>query len=137
MNNLFTRLYDFLHGHRVWLWMLLAISTLAMAWFACRLRFSEDITSFLPDDRQGRKAASAFKSLRIKDKIIVTVSAPNADADITPEQLAAAADAIAEGLRPAVDDGLLHGVASRIDAELFDSATDFIYEHLPVFCPEE
>lgn len=131
MNKLFTSLYDLLRRRRPLLWTLLALSTLVMGWFATRLSFAEDITSFLPDDRQGRQTASIFRSLRIKDKIVIMLSAREQAGDETPDRLVEAADAIAEGLGRAVEDGLLESVTARIDADLLESATDLVYGHLP------
>ena len=84
MNRLFTSLYDLLHRRRALLWTLLALSTLVMGWFAARLSFAEDITSFLPDDSQGRRTASIFRSLRIKDKIVIMLTADDPTSDDAP-----------------------------------------------------
>ena len=131
MNKLFTALYDLFGRHQKSLWLLLAVTTLGMGYFAARLSFDEDITSFLPDDRQGRKTAEVFKGLRIKDKIVVLIDA--ADSAATPDLLVEAADAVAEGLRPALDEGLLRSVTARIDADLIDAASRIVYDHLPIF----
>ena len=131
MNRLFTSLYDLLHRRRALLWTLLALSTLVMGWFAARLSFAEDITSFLPDDSQGRRTASIFRSLRIKDKIVIMLTADDPTSDDAPQRMVEAADAIARGLRSAVDDGLLESITDRIDEGVLDSATELIYNHLP------
>ena len=131
MNRLFTSLYDLLHRRRALLWTLLALSTLVMGWFAARLSFAEDITSFLPDDSQGRRTASIFRSLRIKDKIVIMLTADDPTSDDAPQRMVEAADAIARGLRSAVDDGLLESITDCIDEGVLDSATELIYNHLP------
>lgn len=130
MNKIFTALYDLFRRHPKSLWTLLALSTLGMGYIATRLSFSEDIAAFLPDDRGG-KTAEVFENLRIKDKIVILIDAPSSPA--TPDRLIEAADAVAEGLRPALDEGLLRSVTVRFDAGLLDAATRVVYDHLPIF----
>lgn len=133
MNKFFVTLYDCLHRRKALLWGLLAVSTLLMAWYASKLGFSEDITSFLPDNKQGKKTAAVFNSLRIKDKIVILLTPQEAADPEAPDKLVEAADAIAEGLQSAIEEGLLRSVTAQLDAGIIDSATNLVYDHLPVF----
>ena len=132
MNKLFIALYDLFRQRRKLLWLLLILTTVGMGFLAARLSFNEDITSFLPNDRQGRRTAAVFKSLRIKDKIVILVSAADSATD-APDRMVEAVDAIAEGLQPAIDEGLLRSVTARFDTGLLDVVTQVVYDHLPIF----
>ena len=137
MNKFFTYLYDFMRRHRLLLWGLLTLTVVVMGWLASQLSYNEDIVSFMPKDQQGQKTAAVFNSLRIKDKIVVMLTAPQQDDPEAPDRMIEAAEALAEGLQPAVDEGLLRSVTARVDAGLLDAATALVYNHLPVFLTEQ
>ncbi len=137
MNKFFTYLYDFLRNRRLLLWGLLTLTVVVMGWLASQLSYNEDIVSFMPKDQQSQKTAAVFNSLRIKDKIVVMLTAPQQDDPEAPDRMIEAANALAEGLQPAVDEGLLRSVTARVDAGLLDSATALVYDHLPVFLTEQ
>lgn len=131
MNKLFLALYDLFRKHRKWLWTILILSTLGMGYVASMLSFNENIISFIPDDKQGHKTSDAFTGLRGKDRIIILIEESDSISD--PDRMIEAANLVADGLQPAIDNGSLRSLTVCIDGKLMDAANQIIYNHLPIF----
>ncbi|MBR4826255.1 MAG: hypothetical protein IKZ91_00020, partial [Bacteroidales bacterium] len=77
------------------MFVILAVTTVVFGFFAVKIRFEEDLTKLIPSDETSEKTL-AFGNLRVKDKIIVQLTA--ADGDVTPLDLSACADELVRKL---------------------------------------
>lgn len=133
MSIFFIRIYDFFANRKGLFYTLLVGSFILMAFFASRLKLQEDITSFFPDDTEStHNNALIFKNLKIKDRIIVMVSASDTMLD-DPEELIAYAESFETALLQRFDSSLLHTLITTIDEDKIQNTIDFIYNHLPVY----
>ena len=74
MTGFFTRLYDFFEKHMVLMYALLAISVAVLVLGCLRLRFNENITSFLPDNESSHNMVEVFDNLDVSDKFVIMLS---------------------------------------------------------------
>lgn len=123
MIKFLTSLYDRLEAKRWLMWLLIAVSTVFMAFFAAKIDYSEDITDFLPD-----AGGEAFTKLKMTDRIVFMISGSD-----DPYELCDAADMLSEQLYPLIDNGLLAELTEGVDASQIEDAAGFIYSRLPLY----
>ncbi len=147
MTKFFIGLYNYFRRHTILFYFSLSICTLLMAYFAAQIRFEENVSSFLPDTKDSQNAIKVFKNLKVKDKIIVMLSAAettevtadeNKAGETTtgPEALIEAADTLNQQLTGQLGGTLIKDIFAQVDENLLTGTTDFVYHHLPLFLTE-
>lgn len=142
MSNFFVAIYDFFHRRRALLYVLLAGSVVAFAFFAARVSFDENVTSFFSGGKGGGKSLTVFKNLKFQDKILVMISrtdsllADSAGADITPDDLIEAAEQFTGRLMSEVGDTHIKNITTSINDNTITEVTDYIYNNLPLLLTE-
>ena len=126
MSRLFLSIYEKFEKHPVALWVVISCCILIFSCLASRITFNENITSFFTDGK-GKAQSSVFDNLKIKDKIVVSVSGDD------PDEMIEAADIFIDNLQPAVEAGYILSVTDGIDGSAMEKCVDFIYSHLPIF----
>lgn len=97
-----------------------------------RIHFKEEITDFLPLDKNDRLAMKTYQNLSGADKIVALVS--RRDGKSAPDELVEAADDLVEQLRRA---GVKpQFIQSQIDYEAADNMASFVYDNIPYFLTE-
>ena len=74
MKNFFLNIYRYLRQHPVVLWGTLALLTLLCVLSALRINFVEDISSFLPNNKENERINYAYEHIGAANKIIVSIS---------------------------------------------------------------
>lgn len=120
------RLYDWFEAHKVCFWLILVLSSAVMGFFALKVDYQEDITSFFPKDDAA--STEAFENLKLKDKVVFMISGSE-----DPYELVDASYSLSEELEGIVEAGLLESVTEGVDAGTISSSTGFIYENLPIY----
>ncbi|MDR1879828.1 MAG: 1-acyl-sn-glycerol-3-phosphate acyltransferase [Tannerellaceae bacterium] len=135
MSRLFLLVYDYLERHRAQCYLLMAASFAALLFFAVQVRLEEDVTRFFPDTKEARYTEAVFRNLKIKDRIIILVSARDTTRkSVTAERLIEAGDALKEELlHVAGGEEYISEIFAEVDDGLAGQATRFIYDHLPLF----
>lgn len=134
MNKLFIYLYDALQCRRALRWILMLGSFLVMLWFALQVRFEEDVTRFFPDTTDAKNTELVFRNLKIKDKIVIMLSARDTvSGELSPDVLVEASDRLRDSLLRKADTTYITDIFSEVDANTVNQVTDFMYNHLPVF----
>lgn len=134
MSKLFVHIYDFLRRRRLLNGFLMAGSFLVMLYFACQVKFEEDITRFFPDTQDAQETETVFRNLKVKDKIAIMLSAADtAVAPVTAGHLVETADKLADALHREIGERYMKSLFVRADEQAVGPVTDFIYAHLPVF----
>ncbi|MBR6345794.1 MAG: 1-acyl-sn-glycerol-3-phosphate acyltransferase [Bacteroidales bacterium] len=82
MKRWILHIHDYLRGHKAFAWMLLAAVTALCAISALRLRYSEDISAFLPMDSQTARYESVYKRMGSERKVAVFFESEDNDAAI-------------------------------------------------------
>ncbi len=126
MSSFFVHIYDWFERHKLLFYLTLIVSVTLSVLFASKVGFNENISSFF-DDGQKSDRNALFEHLKIKDRIIITISHENPDTSIE------AAAQLSEQLQPLIDSGLLLSITDGSEASLIGRSVDFIYDHLPIF----
>lgn len=130
--NIFLRIYDCFSHHRPLLWTLLAGMVVILAILCLRLRFSEDITDFLPLDKQHKEAVARYRDITQANRIMVIFDS-GAQSEGT-DSLLDAVDAFESGYYTS---GLTHPLTTRIDMQPYMDAVRFVYANIPYFLTDE
>ena len=84
MTRLFLSIYDYLSRHK-WLATLLLVAGIGLCiWLGAQLNYKENITDFLPQNKENEKFTSVYEGLGDQGKI--TLVFRTADSTLTPEE---------------------------------------------------
>ena len=133
MTQFFIGLYDYFERHKILFYLSLISCVLLMGFFALQVRFEENITQFFPDTKDSQNTIKVFDNLKIKDKIIIMLSSADTCHRVEPDSLIEAAGQLQQTLTEKAGGTLIKGIFAQIDQSLIGGATDFVYEHLPLF----
>ena len=136
MSKLFLHIYDYFDKHHIALWTLMIGSFLLMVVFAVQVKFEEDVTRFFPKTKDSKTTETVFSNLKIKDKLLVMVTARDTTAEVNPDSLIEAGDKLKEELWKAEGGKTILSILSGSDAADVNGMTDFIYAHLPLYLTE-
>ena len=133
MTQFFIGLYDYFERHKILFYLSLISCVLLMGFFALQVRFEENITQFFPDTKDSQNTIKVFDNLKIKDKIIIMLSSADTCHQVDPDSLIEAAGQLQQTLTEKAGGTLIKGIFAQVDQSLIGGATDFVYEHLPLF----
>lgn len=133
MTQFFIGLYDYFERHKILFYLSLISCVLLMGFFALQVRFEENITQFFPDTKDSQNTIKVFDNLKIKDKIIIMLSSADTCHRVEPDSLIEAAGRLQQTLTEKAGGTLIKGIFAQVDQSLIGGATDFVYEHLPLF----
>ena len=133
MTQFFIGLYDYFERHKNLFYLSLISCVLLMGFFALQVRFEENITQFFPDTKDSQNTIKVFDNLKIKDKIIIMLSSADTCHQVEPDSLIEAAGQLQQTLTEKAGGTLIKGIFAQVDQSLIGGATDFVYEHLPLF----
>lgn len=137
MSQFFLHIYDYLERHRLFRYLLPVASFLLLLFFAVQVRFEEDVTRFFPDTQDARTTELVFQHLKIKDKIVVMLSASDStQTTITPDLLIEAGSRLKDTLWQQAAPEYISGIFAEANADVIEQVTGFIYDHLPIFLTE-
>ena len=133
MTQFFIGLYDYFERHKILFYLSLISCVLLMGFFALQVRFEENITQFFTDTKDSQNTIKVFDNLKIKDKIIIMLSSADTCHQVEPDSLIEAAGQLQQTLTEKAGGTLIKGIFAQVDQSLIGGATDFVYEHLPLF----
>ncbi|MBQ6203005.1 MAG: MMPL family transporter [Prevotella sp.] len=126
MTELFVRIYQYFHSHRVVCWLSLACLFVLFGYCSSQIHLEEDINQLMPSSKnEDGSTKLAFADLKIKDKVFVLFEGSDY------QELAATCDALADSLQR--DTALIENLFYRIDEEMLPEAIDYMTAHLPAY----
>ncbi len=131
MSDFFIRIYDFFERRKALLWFTLALTVGTMSFFALKIRYNEQITSFFQNDKEGKQQAMIFDHLKMMDKVVVMFSSPDADRSIACAEYFEALLTSGEGA------GHIASITSDVGGDDITETIELIYGYLPVYLTEE
>lgn len=137
MKRLFVSLYRYFEKNPVVMWALLSVITMLCVLSALRLDFVEDISRFIPGNKENGRVEYAYEHLGGDNKLVVSVSMADTASAPDLELLASAVECTARELS---DDDSLHLVKSllyQVDEQAVNDLVSFVVENMPYFLSEE
>lgn len=138
MDRIFIPIYRFLKKNKFLMYFLMISSSLVFLYFGTKIVFIEDITKLLPQEGPASKSTLVFDDLKVKDMIMLQVTADGRDAsELTQISDDFAVQLLqADSIRCANDgatkyiDNILSGIGLGEDA---DDSGDYIDLHIDEF----
>ena len=130
MHKIFVPIYRYFSNHKLFMYLIMAVSTIVFLFFGLRLHFEEDISKLLPSSSV--ESQLAFTSIELKDKIYIQVT--SADEPLSPEMLCERTDEFIDMLFQ--KDSATHFISNvlyKMEPELAINGLDFVLEHIPSF----
>jgi len=132
MGEFFVAIYEYFQRRRLLLILSLISVVAAMALFAYRIKFEENITKIFPDTGGSVKIAEVFDNIKYNDRIIFIFSSEDA-----PELRADAAEGLRQRLLSG-DGGLyVEDIVLKIDEGAQSGMMEMIYDNLPLLLTDE
>lgn len=123
-------LYDHFARHPRRMNLGLLVLTLLLGLLASTLRFSEDISDFLPLDAGRREAMDVYQRISGAENLVILVSGE-------PERVSEAVGCLEEAILTADTEHWLDGWSARFDMERISRVADFICDNIPYFLTED
>ncbi|HNW68845.1 MAG TPA: 1-acyl-sn-glycerol-3-phosphate acyltransferase [Bacteroidales bacterium] len=136
MSFLFLKIYDFFSRRKYLLFTILFL-LVAVCWFlSVRVKFSEDITDFLPKTKDVENINDVFKLIKSNDKLVIIISSQGSGSENTG-RLISYADMLSEDIRKQLMPALIKDMTYRISEEQMSGTYDVLWKNLPLFLDED
>ena len=126
--NFLIKTYDWLKVHTRLLWMSMVALAAVFVFCILHLKYSEDITDFLPLGTSEQEALSVYQNISGADRIYILFSNPD-DPDYTIEAIEHFTGCVQE--KDSL--GWCADLTARVDMSQIQQVTDFIYDNIPYF----
>ncbi len=135
MTDFFLRLYDFFGKRKALLAAIIITVTAVCIFFATKMRFSEDISQFLPEDEQNEQANYAFQHIGAANTILVYFSTN--DDEIPSEVLPDIIENFVEDIENRNISDYANKIQYTVDQSEIIGKMNFISRNLPYFLDED
>ena len=126
MTELFVRIYQYFHSHRMVCWLSMVSLFVLFGYFSSRIHLEEDINQLMPSSKnEDGTTKLAFADLKIKDKVFVLFEGSDS------QELMATCDALADSLQR--DTALVENLFYKMDEDLLPEGIDYMTSHLPAY----
>lgn len=126
-------LYHFFQKRKSVFIILVLISCAALGFLASKIRLEEDITRFVPSDKNSRSINSILDNLKSKDKLILHFSASSGE---QADQLVEVADSVHAALLQRLKPADYKDLTFKIEDDRMQQVYDLFYRNLPLFLEE-
>ncbi len=132
MTELFVRIYQYFHSHRLFCWLSMVSLFVLFGYFSSQIHLEEDINQLMPSSKnEDGTTKLAFADLKIKDKVFVLFTISHSTLHTPPSILTAVCDAFADSLQR--DTVLVENLFYRMDEDLLPEAIDYMTAHLAAY----
>lgn len=130
--NYLIRIYDWLRTHTRLLWMSMLALVVVFVFCILHLKYSEDITDFLPLGTSEQESLSVYQNISGADRIYILFSNPD-----NPDYTVEAIDHFLDCVRGRDSLGWCADLTARVDMSQIQEVTDFVYDNIPYFLTSE
>ncbi|MGM9735316.1 MAG: 1-acyl-sn-glycerol-3-phosphate acyltransferase [Candidatus Cryptobacteroides sp.] len=131
MNRLFLKIYDFLSSHRTATWIILVVAMAVSILSLTRMKYSEDISAFLPKNELTEKYSSVYMKLGGQDRIAVFFRGDDRDS------IMCAMDLFGERWTERDTAGIVTDLQVRMEDDAIGTVTDFVRNNIPYFLEKQ
>lgn len=132
MTRFFLRIYDYLVSHKAMRVALPAFVVAVLVVEALSLTYKEDISDFLPLDKNYRQSMDIYSNLNAADKIFAIVQLRDTSA-VDPDCVREAVDAYCSEVQQIDKEGIAKNLTSQVDYNRIGEVTEFVYSNIPYF----
>ena len=132
MEKILLQIYNFFKERQPALYFTFAAFFFVAGWFALQVKFEEDISKILPNDKKIEKLNQVFQNSKFMDKLAVTVFLKDTTAPVQPDSLVAYADALVENIQQKLSP-FISKINYKVDDELAMELFGTVSDHLPVY----
>ncbi len=125
--------YNFFQKRKIVFTVLVLLCCACLGFLASKIKLEEDITRFVPSDKNSASINSILENLRSKDKLIVHFSVKNAD---TIDELIEASDSLHSQLLKILSPADYTDITFKISDDRMQQVYDLFYHNLPLFLEE-
>ena len=136
MSTMFLAIYKRIKNHRIISLILLVIFIFVSAYFASRLKLSEDISKILPDTETINNMNFVYSNSKFLDKVVFNISLKDSTI-VNPKLLSDFADSFIDSLTTRFVPGLIKSIDIAPDQSDMLEVYEFVYQNLPIFLSEE
>lgn len=126
--NLLIRIYDYLSSHTKLVWLSMVSFVVLFVCLIFNLKYSEDITDFLPLGTSDQEALSVYQNISGANRMYVLFTNPD-DADYTVEAI----DYFVSNVQKKDTLGWCSDLTSQFDMSQIQEVMDFVYDNIPYF----
>ena len=126
------RIYDYLSAHVRLLWLSMVSLSVLFVCLIFNLRFSENISDFLPLGTSDQEALSVYQNISGANRMYILFDNPD-DADLTVEAI----DHFVDAVRQKDSLSWCADLTAQFDMSSIQEVTDFVYENIPFFLNDE
>jgi 1-acyl-sn-glycerol-3-phosphate acyltransferase len=140
MSNFFVRVFLYFQKHLLFLWGVLFVIIGLCIYFILGLHFVEDISGFLPQNRNNTRINYAYQHLGAANKIVVNIGLSDKTTPIDETNrvfLMEAATSFVELLSKNDTSHHIKNILYEIDQEEINAMTDFLIRNMPYFLSRE
>ena len=134
MTELFVRIYQYFHSHRLFCWLTMVSLFVLFGYFSSQIHLEEDINQLMPSSKnEDGTTKLAFADLKIKDKVFVLFSLEGSEYSGSERValLTSICDAFADSLQR--DTALIENLFYKMDEDLLPEGIDYLTAHLPSY----
>lgn len=133
MHKYFYAIHSFVNRNKILSVGIFVGMLLVFAFFAGRIKFSEDITKLIPVSDKSSATAKVLNQLNFADKITVTIHAEkNGNVDDLTQYANVFLDSINKECKP-----YINSIQGKVDDENIQQTIDFVYSNLPIFLDDK
>lgn len=126
--KLILKIYDWFSAHKTFMWLSLAALTLLFAVLLLRLKFSENISDFLPLDSTDREALAVYQNTSGAGRLYFLFDNPD-DELLTVEAM----EYFAARVEEKDSLGWCRELVLGVDMSKIQEVSDFVYSNMPYF----
>ncbi len=134
MANIFISIYRYFAGHKLIMYLSMCLLFITMSYFALKVTYVEDITSFFPKNGQEQNLSLIFNNIKSKDRLVVMFTA-------NKEENSSHSIELAQKFRESLESNENFTSHAKITTGTQDFSveemTNFVYDNLPVLLTDE
>lgn len=134
MIRFFLAAYHFFEKKKALFYIVLIALSAIIAFFASKIRFEEDLNSFMPNTGDSEGISKVFKNIKVKDKVVVVFEVQDTLNPASPEEMIRASEQFLASLQE-TETGKTHvkSIFSKVDGSFIDNMSHYMIDNLPIF----
>lgn len=134
MIRFFLSVYDYFVRHRGQLFILLTLLVVSFLGLTSQIRFKEDISSFLPEDKENERINNAYRYVASANKITVYCAGVDSTDESKDKQIEAI-ELLVSRLE-SLDTGYIKSLFYKVDPAQMSTISSFVVNNMPYFLDE-